>query len=179
MRRFFSHLFIMMVGCMLFAGASAALAGSDDHGNGHGNGRGNGKSHERAYDHGRHAGDQEETSSIVIVPPASFPPAVGGVQPLPPVVSPYHFGGDDRVVIISWREKNPRHGWGKMPPGLEKKIRSHGWVRPGQKVVVLPPDLDRRMGPPPDGHIRVAVDRDVFLVALATGMIVDVMRDVF
>ncbi|MCL5777643.1 RcnB family protein [Limibaculum sp. FT325] len=71
------------------------------------------------------------------------------------------------------------------PPGHAKK----GWCSPGPKYVyrrgdyiprtryVIVEDYDRYgYGRPPSGYGYVRVDGDVFLIALATGLIVEALR---
>ena len=65
-----------------------------------------------------------------------------------------------------------------LPPGIAKKLARGGSLPPGIAKRYLPNDLLVQL-PPRPGYQWVVVDRDVVLVAVATGLIVDVLLDVF
>lgn len=63
---------------------------------------------------------------------------------------------------------------GCQPPGQAKKRYHVGGVLPPHlRDHRPPPDLHRRLPPPPEGHIYRHVDGDVLLVAEATHRVVD------
>ena len=81
------------------------------------------------------------------------------------------------------------HGKGKCPPGLAKK--HNGCLPPGQArkryalgqplahgVVYAPPppELGRRLGPPPHGYLYVMVDGDLLKLVAGTMMVVDAVQ---
>jgi hypothetical protein len=78
------------------------------------------------------------------------------------------------------------HGRGKCPPGLAKK--NNGCLPPGQakkryvvgrpipagvEILVLPPALEVRIGPAPDGYRYAIVDGDLVKLAVGTLLVVD------
>jgi hypothetical protein len=78
------------------------------------------------------------------------------------------------------------HGRGKCPPGLAKK--NNGCLPPGQakkryvvgrpipagvEILVLPPALEVRIGPAPDGYRYGIVDGDLVKLAVGTLLVVD------
>lgn len=78
---------------------------------------------------------------------------------------------------------------GKCPPGLAKKHngcqppgQAKAWARGrplGREVIYydLPPDLLRRLPPPPPRHRYVEVAGDVLMIAVGTGLVVDAIED--
>lgn len=66
----------------------------------------------------------------------------------------------------------------KLPPGLEKQLVKNGTLPPGISKRALPPGLNSRLGPLPAGTERVIVGGDVALVEIATGVIIDILKDV-
>ncbi len=67
----------------------------------------------------------------------------------------------------------------RLPPGLEKQLKRNGHLPPGLEKKALPPSLARQLPPVPRGYERVVVDNDVLLIELASGLIVDILHDVF
>jgi Ni/Co efflux regulator RcnB len=79
---------------------------------------------------------------------------------------------------------------GKCPPGLAKK--QNGCQPPGQakkwklgqplppdlRYGSLPPDLLRRLPPPPPQHRYVQIAGDVLMIAVGTSMVVDAVEDI-
>ena len=78
------------------------------------------------------------------------------------------------------------HGRGKCPPGLAKK--NNGCLPPGQAkkryvvgralpreidLLPLPPALEVRIGPPPDGYRYAVVDGDIVKLVVGTLLVVD------
>lgn len=78
---------------------------------------------------------------------------------------------------------------GKCPPGLAKK--NNGCLPPGQakkwakgqplpsdlRYGNLPPELLKRLPPPPAKHRYVEVAGDVLLIAIGTSMVIDAVED--
>ena len=65
-----------------------------------------------------------------------------------------------------------------LPPGIAKKMARGGSLPPGIAKRYLPNELLVQL-PPRPGYQWVVVDRDVVLVAVATGLVVDILLDVF
>jgi hypothetical protein len=63
-----------------------------------------------------------------------------------------------------------------LPPGITKKLARGGSLPPGIAKRYLPRDLDVRLPPPPIGVERVIVGRDVLLIRISTGAILDTIR---
>jgi Ni/Co efflux regulator RcnB len=63
-----------------------------------------------------------------------------------------------------------------LPPGIAKKLARGGELPPGLAKRRLPPDLESRLPPPPDGYERVQVGRDVVLIQQATQILEDLIR---
>lgn len=66
----------------------------------------------------------------------------------------------------------------KLPPGLERQLVKNGTLPPGISKRALPPGLASRLGPLPTGTERVIVGGDVALIDIATGVIIDILKDV-
>jgi len=76
-------------------------------------------------------------------------------------------------------KKNKNKGKsGELPPGLQKHIEKHGTLPPGLQKKQLPPGLAKRLGVTKSGLERLIVDNDVVLVEEATGIIIDIIKDV-
>lgn len=98
-----------------------------------------------------------------------------------------YFGDQQRQVVHEYFSEQRRKG--RCPPGLAKK--HNGCMPPGQakkwkigsplprEVIYydLPPAVVVQIGPPPAGHRYVRVARDILLIAIGTGMIVDAIDD--
>jgi len=70
-----------------------------------------------------------------------------------------------------------KKGNGCQPPGQAKKRYSVGRPLPAGVVVqVIPPELLRRLGPPPSGYTYAAVDGDVLKIAMGTMLVVDAIE---
>jgi hypothetical protein len=63
-----------------------------------------------------------------------------------------------------------------LPPGIAKKVARGGALPPGIAKRYLPQDLLVQL-PPRPGYQWVVVDNDVVLIAVATGLIVDILAD--
>jgi hypothetical protein len=64
-----------------------------------------------------------------------------------------------------------------LPPGIAKKVARGGTLPPGIAKRYLPNDLLVQL-PPRPGCQWVIVDNDVVLIAVATGLIVDILADI-
>ncbi len=64
-----------------------------------------------------------------------------------------------------------------LPPGLERQLQRSGRLPPGLEKRSLPADLEARLSRRP-GIDRVIVGNDVLLVRRATGVILDILKDV-
>ena len=99
-----------------------------------------------------------------------------------------HFDADSRRVIGEYYGEKAKKG--KCPPGLAKK--NNGCLPPGQakkwaagqplpadlKYHRLPPDLLKRLPPPPPQHDYVRIAGDVLLIAVGTRMVIDAVEDI-
>ncbi len=65
----------------------------------------------------------------------------------------------------------------ELPPGLQKQLEKNGTLPPGLEKRRLPRDLERRLKRRWDEE-AVIVDDDVLLVKKATGVIIDIIKDV-
>jgi hypothetical protein len=66
-----------------------------------------------------------------------------------------------------------------LPPGLAKQLERNGRLPPGLEKRDLPDGLDKLLPPRRHGQQRVVVDNDVLLIETATGLILDILKDVF
>ena len=64
-----------------------------------------------------------------------------------------------------------------LPPGVVRKYARGRRLPPGIAKQALPPDLERRL-PVQAGYQYIAVDTDVLLIAVSTGIVVDILVDV-
>ena len=102
---------------------------------------------------------------------------------------PGYFDADLRRIIGDYYGAQTRAG--KCPPGLAKKNngclppgQAKQWTRaqplpPGLAFHDLPPDLLRRLPPPPPRHRYVQIAGDILLIAIGTSMVVDAVEDIF
>lgn len=67
----------------------------------------------------------------------------------------------------------------QLPPGLQKQLQRNGRLPPGLEKRTLPPDLEERLPPLPEGRQRVLIDNDLYLIERATGLVLDLMEDLF
>ncbi len=65
----------------------------------------------------------------------------------------------------------------ELPPGLQKQLEKNGTLPPGLEKRRLPQDLERKLKRRWDEE-AVIVDDDVLLVMKATGVIIDIIKDV-
>ncbi|MCW8945427.1 MAG: hypothetical protein OQL27_11685 [Sedimenticola sp.] len=66
-----------------------------------------------------------------------------------------------------------------LPPGLAKQLERNGRLPPGLEKRDLPDGLANLLPPRRHGQQRIVVDNDVLLIETATGLILDILRDVF
>ncbi len=66
-----------------------------------------------------------------------------------------------------------------LPPGLEKQLQRNGHLPPGLEKRDLPSDLSTRLPKRLPGQKRIIVDNDVLLIEEASGLILDILEDVF
>ncbi len=67
---------------------------------------------------------------------------------------------------------------GELPPGLQKHIEKYGTLPPGLAKKELPPGLAKRLGSTRSGLERLILDDDVVLVETATGVVLDIIKDI-
>src|SRR5262245_53373327 len=79
-------------------------------------------------------------------------------------------------TIRTYYADKPKKARG-LPPGQARKYARGKRLPPGIAKQALPPDLERRL-PVQPGYQYVAVDSDVLLIAVSTGIVVDIMMDV-
>ena len=82
------------------------------------------------------------------------------------------FGGGEK------KAKKNKGKSGEMPPGLARHIERYGTLPPGLAKKSLPPGLADRLPATKAGQKRVIVGNDVVLVQAATGVILDIIKDV-
>ncbi|OQX31866.1 MAG: hypothetical protein B0D96_09540 [Candidatus Sedimenticola endophacoides] len=102
------------------------------------------------------------------------------------------YGEEPQTRSRPGHKKKDRHAKGKkhkglppglakrdrLPPGLEKQLERNGTLPPGLARRTLPEGLEGMLPRPASGLERVLVDDDVLLIEQASGLIVDVLRDV-
>ncbi len=67
---------------------------------------------------------------------------------------------------------------GELPPGLQKHIEKYGTLPPGLAKKELPPGLAKRLGSTRSGLERLILGDDVVLVETATGVVLDIIKDI-
>ncbi len=87
------------------------------------------------------------------------------------------FPTGDRQVISNYFLRNSGY-LADLPPGLRRQLVTRGHLPPGIARKVLPAGLSRQLSALPAGYDRMIVGPDVLLVQIATGIIVDIIRDV-
>jgi hypothetical protein len=65
-----------------------------------------------------------------------------------------------------------------LPPGLQKQLEKNGRLPPGLAKREMPTDLNTQLPPEKEGTERVIAGNDVVLLDQATGIVLDVLRDV-
>ena len=66
----------------------------------------------------------------------------------------------------------------QLPPGLQKQLERNGTLPPGLAKRSLPSDLETRLPPVNNGMERVIANTHVVLVDKATGIIMDIIKDI-
>jgi Ni/Co efflux regulator RcnB len=79
-------------------------------------------------------------------------------------------------TIRAYYADKPKKARG-LPPGVARKYARGKRLPPGIAKQALPPDLERRL-PIQAGHQYVVVDSDVLLIAVSTGIVVDILMDI-
>ena len=67
---------------------------------------------------------------------------------------------------------------GTLPPGLERQYQRNGTLPPGLQKRQLPDELARTLPRRSSQYERVVVGNDVILIAVATGIILDILEGV-
>lgn len=65
-----------------------------------------------------------------------------------------------------------------LPPGLQRQLERNGRLPPGLAKRDLPADLQTQLPPAKNGTERVIAGADVVLIHEATGVVLDILRDV-
>lgn len=94
-----------------------------------------------------------------------------------------YFIDNDRDMIVSYYRNHQSYlppGLARreeLPPGLERHLQRDGELPPGlrKRIVWFPPELDRQLGPLPEGYRRCWVGNDALIVNVQTFAISDVM----
>jgi len=150
---------VLALALALVAGGPALAdpkKGHGGHGQGHGKGPGKG-GHEEAVD-GTDAAAQVR---------------IGGGAPSVSVT----FGMGERDLIASYyRESAIRAD--SLPPGIAKNLARGKRLPPGIAKKQIPHALLVRLPPIDDRYARVVVGRDVLMIEVGTGLIVDILRNV-
>lgn len=68
---------------------------------------------------------------------------------------------------------------GSLPPGLQKQLRKTGHLPPGLEKRRMPSDLEARLPAYYGPHERHVVGNDLILLDPKTGVILDVMQEIF
>lgn len=91
----------------------------------------------------------------------------------------------DRSASKKYKGKKGKKGRNGLPPGLAKKgklppgLAKRSTLPPGLASRELPYDLKRKLPPPPAGYERrIIEDAVIVLVHIATGEIIDIIKDV-
>ncbi|MCF4165836.1 RcnB family protein [Zavarzinia compransoris] len=87
------------------------------------------------------------------------------------------FSATDRQIVSNFFLRNSGY-YSSLPPGLRRQLVTKGRLPPGIARKALPPGLSNALPPAPRGYQRMIVGPDVLLVETATGIILDIIRDV-
>jgi len=92
------------------------------------------------------------------------------------------FSDRDRTLIQDYyRRRHLPPGLAKrssLPPGLQKQVQRRGQLPPGLQGERLPDELEVKLSPLPEGHVRVRVGVDIVLMNTRTRVILDVIKDI-
>lgn len=95
------------------------------------------------------------------------------------------FSTRDRDVVTRYYSRNDANlppglakRGGNLPPGLERQLQRNGRLPPGleKRMEPCPRDLDRNLGPLPEGHRRVIIGAKLLILNERTNVIIDVMQ---
>jgi Ni/Co efflux regulator RcnB len=89
-----------------------------------------------------------------------------------------NFSSNDREIFHSFFVAHPNYRGSPLPPGIAKNYARGKPLPPGIAKKVVPYDLLQRL-PERPGYTYYIVDDDVVLVAIATGVVADILVDVF
>jgi Ni/Co efflux regulator RcnB len=95
----------------------------------------------------------------------------------PAVTASITFGSAAERDIRSYFQSHPMSAQ-SLPPGIAKNLARGKALPPGIAKRMPPSELVTRL-PSYPGHEVIVVDDDVFLIAIATQVIVDILSDVF
>lgn len=87
------------------------------------------------------------------------------------------FSSDETRIIRDYFHTNP-YGAKPLPPGIAKNLARGKPLPPGIAKRYLPSGLLSRL-PHHDGYETVIVGSDIVRIAVATGIIIDILKDVF
>jgi hypothetical protein len=95
-----------------------------------------------------------------------------------------HYDSRERETILAWYHEQGSNlppglaGKDRLPPGLEKQLQRRGTLPPGlqKKIQPCPPELERRLPPPPDGYSHTVISGHIVLVNRHTYAVLDVFR---
>ncbi len=65
-----------------------------------------------------------------------------------------------------------------LPPGLQNQLEQNGTLPPGLTKRQLPHALENQLPPPQAGTERVITGNDVVLIHRATGVVLDILKDI-
>ncbi|MFD2263389.1 anti-virulence regulator CigR family protein [Lacibacterium aquatile] len=86
------------------------------------------------------------------------------------------FGADEAKIITDYYRSQPA---GKpLPPGIAKNLARGKPLPPGIAKRYLPGDLLGRLPHRDDRYLRIVAGRDVLLIEVGSGLILDVLRGV-
>jgi len=130
--------------------------------NGHNRGQGHGKPSHAEQDAGQNARQNENDATLTI--------DRTGIR----------FSTRDLNVMIDWFKTQPvtQTKPSNLPPGLARQLKERGHLPPGLAMKALPPGLEGRLGPCPQGYNRVVIGNDIALINMATGLVTDILRSV-
>jgi len=100
----------------------------------------------------------------------------GGAQGTTGAILDAAFSALEASLIRDYYTRNPVPPQ-RLPPGIATNVARGKPLPPGIAKKALPGGLHGSL-PPRQGYERVVVGTDVLLIAAATGLVVDVLRDV-
>ncbi|NWG47133.1 MAG: hypothetical protein HXY25_11385 [Alphaproteobacteria bacterium] len=109
-------------------------------------------------------------------PPGKGPKDRGGEAGLSAEIR-VTIGERDRERIRDYFRRNPGLAGKPLPPGIRNRLAQGKPLPPGIAKQVLPDDL-RRLLEVGEGYELYQLGHDVVLIATATGIILDILRDI-